>query len=311
MSQQVFLVGGYVTKFTGKNEKSHKGLQDLIEEAIGECLRDVCEDEEIERVYVGNFAGELFNKQGHLGASVSSLHKGLMYKPSHRVEAACASGGIACSEAIRSIRGSLNDIVLAVGVEKQSEVDSRTGGKYLARAADYERQRHVDDFLFPALFARRVKAYLSRYPDVSMKDLSSVVVKAYHNANRNPKAHMYADRNKMSIKKANSSPVFLQNQDLRPYLRVADCSQVSDGAAACVFMSKQAMKRLGISPSRAVEILDIDQGVGNIYKDPHDLTELSVVREVVGRMLKKNRIDVHDIDVFELHDCKLRVECSS
>ena len=252
---------------------------------------------------VGNFAAELFNQQGHLGASVSNHHKGLMYKPSHRVEAACASGGIACTEAIRSIRGALNDVVLAIGVEKQTDVKPRTGGKYLGRAADYQRQKHVDDFLFPALFARRVKAYLEKYPHVSMKDISKVVAKAYANAKRNPKAHMYSRRHEMTLEKANSSPVFLRNQDLRPYLRVADCSQVSDGAASSLFMSERAMRRLGIPASRAVEIIDTDQGVGNIYKDPQDLTELRVVREVVRRMLRKHRIDVHDVDVFELHDC--------
>ena len=110
-----FLVGGHITKFTGKNEiMQHRNLKGLIGEAIGECLKDLCEDVDVERVFVGNFAAELFNEQGHLGASVS-IHKGLMYKPSHRVEAACASGGVACVEAIRSIRGGLNDVVLAIG----------------------------------------------------------------------------------------------------------------------------------------------------------------------------------------------------
>lgn len=36
---------------------------------------------------VGNFAGELFNSQGHLGAAVAAAHPALLYRPSMRVEA--------------------------------------------------------------------------------------------------------------------------------------------------------------------------------------------------------------------------------
>ena len=39
----------------------------------------------------------------------------------------------------------------------QTEADARTGGTYLARAADFHRQSGIDDFTFPALFGRRVK----------------------------------------------------------------------------------------------------------------------------------------------------------
>jgi len=309
MSQRVFLVGGHVSKFTGKKNSSDKELKDLIGDAIGESLKDASlrDASPIERIYVGNFAAELFNEQGHLGATVSERYESLMYKPSVRVEGACASGGLACAEAIRSIRGRLNHVVLAIGVEKQTEVDSRICGQYLGRAADYRRQKDVDDYLFPALFAKRAKAYLEKYPHVSMRDVSRVVEKAYSNANRNPNAHMYSRR--MSIDLASSSPTFLKNQELKPYLRVADCSQVSDGAAAAIFMSESAMKRLDIPKNNVVEILDVDQGVGNIYRNPKDLCELSVCKHVVRRLLRKNHIFVHNVDVFELHDWYIRISC--
>ena len=53
MPERVFLVGGHITKFSGKNdEMHHRNLKDLIGEAIGECLKDICEDFDVERVYV-------------------------------------------------------------------------------------------------------------------------------------------------------------------------------------------------------------------------------------------------------------------
>ena len=33
----------------------HRNLKDLIGEAIGECLKDICEDFDVERVYVRIF----------------------------------------------------------------------------------------------------------------------------------------------------------------------------------------------------------------------------------------------------------------
>ena len=35
----------------------------------------------IDKAYIGNFAGELFSSQGHLGAAVVGANPGLMGKP--------------------------------------------------------------------------------------------------------------------------------------------------------------------------------------------------------------------------------------
>ena len=67
------------------------------------------------------------------------------------------------------------DIVLVAG-EVQTSVSAREGGDFPARASDYARQRSIDDFTFPALFARRAKAYQEKY-GVSPEDIR-VSVKA-------------------------------------------------------------------------------------------------------------------------------------
>jgi acetyl-CoA acetyltransferase len=107
----------------------------------------------IDRAYIGNFTGELFVQQGHMGAAVAGAHKDLVNKPVTRVEAACASGGLAFAHAIESIQAG-KDICLAVGAEVQTTVSAREGATFLARAAHYSRQRSIDDFVFPALFAQ-------------------------------------------------------------------------------------------------------------------------------------------------------------
>ena len=55
--------------------------------------------ESIEKAWIGNFCGELFSNQGHLGAAVVGANPGLMHKPVMRVEGACASGGLAFTSA--------------------------------------------------------------------------------------------------------------------------------------------------------------------------------------------------------------------
>lgn len=305
MTRRVYLVGGHITPFVGKGspdfKKGSKGLKDYFTEAIAGALQETgVKAPSVDRIYVGNFAGELFNSQGHLGAAIAGADKALINKPSMRLEAACASGGLACSEAVRAVRAG-DDCVLAVGVEVQTEADARTGGTYLARAADFKRQSTIDDFTFPALFGRRVKAYLEKYPNVSMSDIAAVAAKAYANANKNPLAHMKAVN--LPIEKAEKGPQFLTNKEIKPYLRVTDCSQVSDGGAAAIFMSEDCVRKHGISMDSVVEVIGSDQGAGNLWEDPENMTELTTAKTVVGRMLSKANVKPSDLEVAEVHDC--------
>jgi acetyl-CoA acetyltransferase len=88
-----------------------------------------------------------------------------------------------------------------------------------------------------------------------VQDFARVSVKAYSNANKNPLAHMQAV--KMDLDTASTAsdrnPNFLSNADLKPHLRTSDCSQVSDGASAIIVVSEEGLKKLGKSPSDAIE----------------------------------------------------------
>ena len=77
------------------------------------------------------FAGELFNQQGHLGAAVAGSHPTLLHKPVMRVEGACASGGLAFACAVDAIRAGA-DVGLVVGAEVQTTVSARQGGEVMA-----------------------------------------------------------------------------------------------------------------------------------------------------------------------------------
>ena len=256
-------------------------------------------------MWVGNFCGELFSSQGHLGAAVVGAHPDLLHKPSMRVEGACASGGLAFSSAMESIQAGSSDVALVVGAEVQTTVSARIGGDYLARASHYKRQRGIDDFTFPALFARRIKACQEGL-GVEPGDLGMLSAKAYGNANMNPKAHMHAI--KMDVETASSSsdanPCFLENEELSPYLRLSDCSQVSDGGAALVLVSEEGLKKLGKSEADAIEVVGLGHATGNLYEDADPLA-LPTTAAAAQRAYAQagDGFSADHIGVAEVHDC--------
>ncbi len=316
MSRRVFVLGGFTTPFIGKKHpdfiwKRHpdfgKRENPTLEETLTACVRGALEATgveaaQIEKAWVSNFVGELFCNQGHLGAALVGAHPDFLYKPVMRVEGACASGGLAFASAVDAIRAG-TDVALVAGVEIQTTASARTGGDYLARAAHYRRQRELDDFTFPALFAWRTKHYREAF-GTTEEAIGHLAVKAYANANKNPNAHMKAV--KMDLETAGSvnerNPVFLSNEELRPYMKMSDCSQVSDGGSAIVVVSEEGLAKLGKSPADAIELVGLAHVTGNLYEDG-DPTRLETTEVAAKRLYDQAGIGPGDVGIAEVHDC--------
>jgi acetyl-CoA acyltransferase len=316
LARRAYVVGGHTTPFIGKHNPDFiwKGHPDFgkrenptIEELIGTSVRAALDAtgtaaRDVQKAWIGNFVGELFSNQGHLGAALVGSHPDLLNKPVMRVEGACASGGLAFASAVESIQAG-TDIALVAGVEVQTTASARQGGDYLARAAHYRRQRPIDDFTFPALFAMRNKACREAV-GITEEDLGRVSVKAYSNANKNPLAHMRAVRMTLeqASKASDKNPTFLSNQELAPWLKMSDCSQVSDGASALVVVSEEGLKRLGRSKSDAIEVLAIEVATGNLYEDG-DPTRLDTTEAAAKRAYAAAKVTPSRVGVCEVHDC--------
>jgi acetyl-CoA acyltransferase len=314
-ARRVFIAGGHISTFIGKHHpdfiwKKHAdfGVRDnpTLEEhlvaAASAALADAgVHAAQVQKGYVGNFAGELFSSQGHLGSMLARGIEGLEYTPFTRVEGACASGGLAVVGAIEAISAG-RDVVLAVGAEAQTTVTAREGADYLARASHYATERSLDDFTFPAMFARRARLY-KEATGATDDDIAWVVAKAYSNANRNPLAHMRTVR--MPIEQAavsDSNPYFLTNPEYREHLRISDCSQVSDGGAAMVLVSEEGLRQLGRTPDDAIEILAYGQANSPLGR-VRDFTRLDNSKRAVDEVYHDAGISVADIGVAEVHDC--------
>ena len=315
-ARRVFMVGGAHTRFIGKGHpdfiwkrhpdfgtRENPTLREHLTQAVAAASETsgVAPDR-VDRAYVGNFVGELFVNQGHLGAALAGAHPDLAGKPAMRVEGACASGGLALSCGVDAIRGGA-DTVLVAGVEVQTTASARQGGDYLARAADYERQRGIDDFTFPALFAARTRAYRNAH-GLTEAQLGHVAVKAYDNANRNPLAHMSARKMTIDFASAASdkNAQFLQNQDLKPYMKVTDCSQVSDGASALYLVSEDGLRSLGLSESDAIEVAGLGVSTASLYDDGDPLV-LETTATAAERAYAAAGVAADQVQVAEVHDC--------
>ena len=90
--RDVAIIGVSQTKF---GELWDVSFRDLITEAGMKAVADAeIEGAELEAMYVGNMTAGLFIQQEHI-ASLIADHSGLTPIPCTRVEAACASGGLA------------------------------------------------------------------------------------------------------------------------------------------------------------------------------------------------------------------------
>jgi acetyl-CoA acyltransferase len=325
LAKKVDAVGGACTPFVGKGSplltKPPASLESHIAAALEATVASVGASRRsrsppagppfsLDAAFIGNFAGELFVHQGHLGAALvgadvegagkGKRSVGLRNKKVVRVEGACASGGLAVSAALSEIQSGRADLVGAFGAEVQTSVSARQGGDFLAVASHYARQRSIDDFTFPALFARRSAAYREAYGHP--KDiLDGVALKARGQAQLNPLAHMQTQP--LDAAGCASSPIFLSNPELRPHLKVSDCSQVSDGGAGIILASEEGLRRLGMSPADAVEILECVVTTGSLYEDPQSLVDLDTTRAAATAAYAATGLSPKDMNVAEVHDC--------
>src|SRR5437870_13845561 len=118
LARKVYRLGGAHTPFIGKflpdfiwkghpdfGKRDNPTLEDYTQKPARAALAEAgLAPRDVDKAYIGNFAGELFASQGHLGAVLASAHPDLDGKPIMRVEGACASGGLAVIGGVDAIQ---------------------------------------------------------------------------------------------------------------------------------------------------------------------------------------------------------------
>ena len=155
----VSIVGAGQTSFGEHWEKSFK---ELIAEAGIKAIDDSgLARKDIQAVYGGCMASGRFIGQEHIGALIAD-QLGLNPIPSTRLEAACASGGVALRNGYIAVASGLYDIVAVGGIEKMTEVSTEDASFALGGAGDQETELFMGA-TFPALYALMARSHMKEF----------------------------------------------------------------------------------------------------------------------------------------------------
>lgn len=307
MHKKIYMAAGYntISLGTGRKEFNPKkpmpGIEHYISEAGKGTLAQIGGAQNVDESVIGNFMASRFNNQGHLAGFIPMIDEGLKFKPSIRVEAACASGGMALITGIKNVLAGA-DTVLALGVEVQNSMKAIYGADVLAGAGWYKKRKAGHAYFFPGQFSDRAGAYFEKFGrDKTRRAFARWYRNAIENARLCPTAQEFHNSNPdpeaTNLKMEPNGNFFVDN------LNVLDCSKVSDGASAIAILSEEGLAKCGIDKMDAVEIVGFATSERDITKDPADLTVMETIRDAAHKALENAGITIHDLATIETHDC--------
>lgn len=318
MGEKVYILGGAQTDFERNWTKEGKNEIALLREAVDDALQnvelnysDISELNKDNKIacYVGNFIGELYINQGHLGALLTEINEAFYGVPSARYEAACASGSVALDAGITKVASGEYDLVMVAGWELMKTVDAKTCGDYLGRAAYYKYEAEGVDYPFPNLFGKLADRILDKYSldeERFLTALAKIADKNYRNAKRNPLAQTrkwFMDEKQANTRNSSTNPI------VGGRLATSDCSQITDGAAVVFLANEEFLEKHGKKPDDYPYVKGYGHRVAPMIfeKKMQESSDneyiLPWTRQAVLDAYRRSNLSVEDIDVFETHDC--------
>ncbi len=283
---KVAVIGLGLTKF---GEHWEKGLRNLALEAGVKAVTDAkIEGKEIDAMFIGNMAAGRLTGQEHLGALVADQIG--MNIPATRVEAACASGGLALRQGLFSILSGQHNMVLVGGAEKMTDMSGDQVTTTLMGAAD-EEWEGFQGLTFPGLYALMARRHMHEY-GTKREQLAAISVKNHEHGSMNPIAQF---QNKITIDQVLNATMVADP------LTLLDCSPVSDGAAAMILCREDIAKKYTDNP---VYIVGSGQASDTLaLAQRKSLTRLDATIMASRAAYKQAGVAPKDINVVEVHDC--------
>ncbi len=306
----VFVLGGAQSDFARNLAREGTTIDVLMADVVHATLIDAQIDATAIAVgHVGNFAGELFCGQGHLGGFLVEADPAFAGLPTMRHEAACASGSMAVLSAMADLEAGRYDCALVLGVEVMRTTDATTIQQHLGAAAWVPRETDGVEFPWPALFGELGDEYDRRY-GVDPEHLSEISRINFANARRNPNAQTrgWAFADDDFRRDSAKNPVVAGR------IQRQDCSQVSDGAVGVVLAGERFAREWATSRGRDLDDVARISGWGHhtsrmaladkLADSKDDAFVAPHVRATVVDALTRAGIgDVGVLDAIEVHDC--------
>ncbi len=264
-----------------------RSLRDLAVEAVQKARQDAG-IERLDALYVGNMLSGELSGQENLAAAVTDA-AGLLPIEALKIEAACASGGAVVRAACLAVASGEHEVVLAVGVEKMTDLltDGVTSALALAADADYEAGHGVS---FVALNAMLMRRYMHDFK-VRHEDFAPFSVNSHRNAARNPNA-IY--RQEITVEDFVRSPIVADP------INILDSAGICDGAAAVLIVPSAEAKRARRPPVRVAASVCATDTLG--LAERRDPLIWQAVADSARLAYGKAQVAPGDIDFFEVHD---------
>ena len=299
----VWILGGYQSDFARNLAREGHDFADLTAEVVDSTLTAAeVEAPDIEVVHLGNAFGEMFARQGHLGAMPATVNDGLWDTPASRHEAACASGSVATLSAIADLRSGAYRTALVVGVELEKTVPGDTAAQYLGAAAWTDHEGTDAKFMWPHMFDQVTAEYDRRY-GIDETHLRAIAQLNFANARNNPNAQTRTWTVPDPITDDDATNPVVEGR-----LRRFDCSQMTDGGAGIVLVTDEWLRENpGARPIGRIDGwghhtvgLGLQQKFEHSADDPYVMPH---VRRAVLDALERAQVTLDDVDGFEVHDC--------
>jgi acetyl-CoA C-acetyltransferase len=306
----VYILGGAQSDFARNWNREGKHFVEVMKQTATEALNATkLEPGAVETAHVGNFAAELYAKQGQLGAFFLELNPDFAGIPTSRHEAACASGSVAILAASAELEAGRYDCAAVVGLEQMKTVDTATGGDFLGTAGWYERECKGKDYPFPRLFGRLGDEYDKRY---GLKDeyLARISEINFANARKNPLAQT------RGWPRAESDPNQQSKlaQAIAGRIKVRDCSQVTDGCTILFLAAERFAAEY--AKRRRINVEDLPRVLGwghhtarmefdaKVAESREDQFVLPHTRQaIVDAFARAGLKSVFEVQGIETHDC--------
>ena len=315
----VYLVSGGVSKFA--KARPDVTFQPMVKEAYDYALKDLGlefrQAAELVDGTVASYFSDHFMRQLKAGSMVQD-YLGLCPKPSKRIEAGGATGGVAFQSGWEAVASGRYDICVVYGWETMSRVNTWKGNEFIALASDVSFDYPVGGF-YSGYYAMMVVRHMQEF-GTSVEQMALVSVKNHSNALHNPYAQK---RKRIRIEDVRASEMVAWP------LTMLDICVMSDGAAVTILASEAGLdtleKATGRRPKPA-KVTGVGGGIdamrmadrphGGVILLPHEKPEdyrglkyPGVHSFRAGRMASKTAYQMAgitnplvELDFIELHD---------
>ncbi|MDY0273802.1 MAG: acetyl-CoA acetyltransferase [Advenella sp.] len=268
------------------------GLENLIVSAATQALNHAgIGGDQVDGIWLGNLNGG-FSPEIFASSLALEADSGLRWKPANRLENACASGSAAIYAACDAIESGRTRVALVIGAEKMTGVSGSDITRILGNCA------HPSDVSqiaggFPGIFGQMAQQYFAAWGEHSAT-LARIAAKNHANGVTNPWAQMRRD---LGFEFCNT--VSEKNPLIAAPLRKTDCSLVSDGAAALVLASDEAIRDF----PRAVNIRARAQVNDLLPLSGRQAVTFEGPRRAWSSALENAGCSINDLSFAEVHDC--------